>query len=70
MDELPEGVVLPKANVAIPRPSASLIVSRMNGNIGEILLCHRVSEVPSFPAATVGFQKPVTVYRMPKVLHV
>ena len=49
MDELPEGVVLPKANVAIPRPSASLIVSRMNGNIGEILLCHRVSEVPSFP---------------------
>ena len=49
MDELPEGVELPKANVATPRPSASLIVSRMNGNIGEILLCHRVSEVPSFP---------------------
>ena len=49
MDELPEGVILPKANVAKPRPSASLIVSRMNGNIGEILLCHRVSEVPSFP---------------------
>ena len=49
MDELPEGVELPKANVATPRPSASLIVSRTNGNIGEILLCHRVSEVPSFP---------------------
>ena len=49
MDELPEGVILPTANVAKPRPSASLIVSRMNGNIGEILLCHRVSEVPSFP---------------------
>ena len=49
MDELPEGVELAKANVATPRPSASLIVSRMNGNIGEILLCHRVSEVPSFP---------------------
>ena len=49
MDELPEGVILPKANVAKPRPSASLIISRMNGNIGEILLCHRVSEVPSFP---------------------
>ena len=49
MDELPEGVKLPKASVATPRPSASLIVSRMNGNIGEILLCHRVSEVPSFP---------------------
>ena len=49
MDELPEGVELSKANVSTPRPSASLIVSRMNGNIGEILLCHRVSEVPSFP---------------------
>ena len=49
MDELPEGVELPRANVAIPRPSASMIVSRMNENIGEILLCHRVSEVPSFP---------------------
>ena len=49
MDELPEGVELPAANVATPRPSASLIVSRMNGNIGEILLCHRVSEVPAFP---------------------
>ena len=49
MDELPEGVELPKANVSTPRPSASLIVSRMNGNNGEILLCHRVSEVPSFP---------------------
>ena len=49
MDELPEGVELPTANVANPRPSASLIVSRMSENIGEILLCHRVSEVPSFP---------------------
>ncbi|MGB1569382.1 MAG: MBL fold metallo-hydrolase [Candidatus Thalassarchaeaceae archaeon] len=49
MDELPEGVELPTANVAKPRPSASLIVSRMSENIGEILLCHRVSEVPSFP---------------------
>jgi len=49
MDELPEGVQLPSANVAKPRLSASLIVSRMNENIGEILLCHRVSEVPSFP---------------------
>ena len=49
MDELPEGVELPAANVATPRPSASLIVSRMNGNMGEILLCHRVSEVPAFP---------------------
>ena len=51
MDELPEGVELPAANVATPRPSASLIVSRMNGNMGEILLCHRVSEVPAFPGA-------------------
>ncbi len=49
MDELPEGMELPTASVAIPRPSASLIVSRTDGKNGEILLCHRVSEVPSFP---------------------
>ena len=49
MGELPEGVELPVASVAIPRPSASLIVSRLNSGKEEILLCHRVSEVPSFP---------------------
>ena len=49
MGELPEGVDLPVASVAIPRPSASLIISRLNSGKEEILLCHRVSEVPSFP---------------------
>ena len=43
MGELPEGVELPVASVAIPRPSASLIVSRLNSGKEEILLCHRVS---------------------------
>ena len=49
MGELPEGVNLPVASVAIPRPSASLIISRVNSGKEEILLCHRVSEVPAFP---------------------
>ena len=49
MGELPEGVELPYAKVATPRPSASLIVSRINSGKEEILLCHRVSEVPAFP---------------------
>ena len=49
MGELPEGVDLPVSSVAIPRPSASLIISRLNSGKEEILLCHRVSEVPSFP---------------------
>ena len=49
MGELPEGVELPLASVAIPRPSASLIISRNNSGKEEILLCHRVSEVPAFP---------------------
>ena len=49
MGELPEGVDLPVASVAIPRPSASLIISRLNSGKEEILLCHRVSEVPAFP---------------------
>jgi|TARA_B110000196_G_C21138504_1_gene662514 glyoxylase-like metal-dependent hydrolase (beta-lactamase superfamily II)/ADP-ribose pyrophosphatase YjhB (NUDIX family) len=49
MSELPEGVELPSVSVAIPRPSASLIISRINAGREEILLCHRVSEVPAFP---------------------
>ena len=49
MGELPEGVELPSASVAKPRPSASLVISRFNSEKEEILLCHRVSEVPAFP---------------------
>ena len=49
MSELPEGVELPSAEVAKPRPSAAAVISRNSGEDMEILLCHRVSEVPSFP---------------------
>ena len=49
MSELPEGVELPSAEVAKPRPSAAAVISRNTGENMEILLCHRVSEVPSFP---------------------
>ncbi len=49
MGELPEGVSLPAGRIAEPRPSASVMVSRPSNNGGEILLAHRVSEVPSFP---------------------
>ena len=49
MAELPEGVELPGGQVATPRPSAAAVLSRGAGERREILLCHRVSEVPSFP---------------------
>ena len=49
MTELPEGVVLPTGSVAEPRPSAAAVLSRGYGEGLEILLCHRVSEVPAFP---------------------
>ena len=49
MGELPEGVELPSAEVAKPRPSAAAVISRNSRENMEILLCHRVSEVPSFP---------------------
>jgi glyoxylase-like metal-dependent hydrolase (beta-lactamase superfamily II)/8-oxo-dGTP pyrophosphatase MutT (NUDIX family) len=49
MGELPEGVSLPAARIVEPRPSASVMVSRSSDSGGEILLAHRVSEVPAFP---------------------
>ncbi len=49
MAELPEGVELPAGSVAKPRPSAAVVLSRGVGESLEILLCHRVSEVPAFP---------------------
>ena len=49
MSELPEGVKIPLGKVAIPHPSASVILSRETQNGNEILLCHRVSQVPAFP---------------------
>ena len=49
MAELPEGVELPTASIASPRPSAAAVLSRETQNGLEILLCHRVAEVPAFP---------------------
>lgn len=49
MAELPEGFELPESHVAKPRPSAAAVLSRGAGSEQEILLCHRVSEVPTFP---------------------
>ena len=49
MAELPEGVELPTASIATPRPSAAVVLSRETQNGLEILLCHRVAEVPAFP---------------------
>ena len=49
MSELPEGVEFPSAEVVKPHPSAAAVISRNSGDELEILLCHRVSEVPSFP---------------------
>ena len=49
MSELPEGVELPASGIAVPRPSASVMLSRERPGGHEILLGHRVSELPTFP---------------------
>ena len=49
MGELPEGMEMPKSERAPPRPSASVILSRERQGGHEILLGHRVSELPAFP---------------------
>ena len=49
MGELPEGMEMPKSERAAPRPSASVILSRERDSGHEILLGHRVSELPAFP---------------------
>ncbi len=49
MDELPKGMKLKKADVIEPRSSASVVISRRIENKFEILMCHRVPELPSFP---------------------
>ena len=49
MSELPEGVSLPLARAPKTRPSASVMLSRESEGGHEILLGHRVSELPSFP---------------------
>ena len=49
MGELPEGMEMPKSERSKPRPSASVILSREREGGHEILLGHRVSELPAFP---------------------
>ena len=49
MSELPNGVELPPSEVTTPRPSASAMLSRERPEGHEILLGHRVSELPAFP---------------------
>ena len=49
MGETPSGFVIPKTQVSKPRLSASAVLSRVVNNSDEILLGHRVSEMPSFP---------------------
>ena len=49
MDELPEGFSLPASEASSPRPSASVILSRTIGSEHEILMGHRISELPAFP---------------------
>ena len=49
MGETPKGFVMPLTSVSEPRLSASAVISRNMNNFDEILLGHRVSEMPSFP---------------------
>ena len=49
MGELPEGMDMPKSKITTPHPSASVILSRERVGGHEILLGHRVSELPAFP---------------------
>ena len=49
MDELPEGVSIPNSIVSGPRKSASVMLSRVSGSNHEILMAHRISELPAFP---------------------
>ncbi|HIC50562.1 MAG: hypothetical protein CXX69_03715 [Candidatus Thalassarchaeum betae] len=49
MGELPDGVELPRSEEGAPRPSASVMLSRERLGGHEILLGHRVSELPTFP---------------------
>ena len=48
MDEVPEGAVMPKAKVAKPRDSTSILITR-NGSKGpEVLLAHRIPTLRAF----------------------
>ncbi|MFL2979067.1 MAG: MBL fold metallo-hydrolase [Candidatus Thalassarchaeaceae archaeon] len=48
MDEAPTGIVIPKAKIATPRDSTSILISR-NGSQGpEVLLAHRIPTLRAF----------------------
>ncbi len=49
MSEVPEGFVMPEMADPSIRPAASLVITRDGDNGAEILFCHRVSQMPSFP---------------------
>ena len=49
MGEVPAGFEIPLTNITEPHLSASAVVSRIIDGYDEILLGHRVSEMPSFP---------------------
>ena len=49
MSEVPEGFVMPEMADPRIRPAASLVITRDGDNGAEILFCHRVSQMPSFP---------------------
>jgi len=54
MGELPKGMDMPESKITIPHPSASVILSRECAGGHEILLGHRVSELPFPPSLTSG----------------
>ena len=49
MSEVPEGFVMPVMTDPRIRPAASLVITRDGDEGAEILFCHRVSQMPSFP---------------------
>lgn len=49
MSEVPEGLEVAATNSRPVRPSASLMLTRDSPNGLEVLLCHRVEELPAFP---------------------
>jgi len=49
MGEVPAGFEIPMTDVTEPHLSASAVISRIKDGYDEILLGHRVSEMPSFP---------------------
>ncbi len=49
MSEVPADFEMPPSAPVVPRPSASLVVTRDGESGPELLLCHRVPEMPSFP---------------------